>query len=276
MRGKLTAATVLAAGAVLTAAVPALAAGTGTGPGTGAGSGANGVPAQSVVHFARGATSATVSGHVAAGEDDRYVFDARAGQVATFHLTRANSGQTWTLVGPSGPAVHDAHSPRQSDFTHRLPETGRYYIDITTTRAGSYRMQVSIPAATGSAGSAGSGHGGGTGSGSGTGTRPVVAEATRIAFARGRTSATVQAQVGPRQRAAYTFSARAGQRARIALSGSRSAAFTLVAPDGTPLHTTRSRNQSDVTVTLPAGGLYRVDVQDDTRAGTRELTLSLR
>ncbi|WP_432571253.1 peptidase [Kineococcus sp. SYSU DK005] len=270
MRGKLTAATVLAAGAVLTAAVPALAAGTGTGTGTG--SGAAGVPAQSVLRFAKGATSATVSGHVAAGEDDRYVFDARAGQVATFHLTRANSGQTWTLVGPSGPAVHDAHSPRQSDFTHRLPETGRYYVDITTTRAGSYRMQVSIPAA---GGSAGSGHGTGSGSGTGTGTRPVVAEATRITFPRGRTSATVEAEVGPQQRAAYTFSARAGQRARIALSGSRSAAFTLVAPDGTPLHTTRSRNQSDVTVALPATGLYRIDVQDDTRAGTRELTLSV-
>ncbi|MBB2903222.1 hypothetical protein FHR75_004064 [Kineococcus radiotolerans] len=241
--------------------------------GTGAGSGANGVPTQSVIHFAKGATSATVKGHVDAGEDDRYVFDAKAGQSATFHLTRANSGQTWTLVGPTGPAVHDEHSSRQSDFTYRLPETGRYYMDVTTTRPGNYRMSVSIPASTrGTSGTSGGSHSTGAGTGSG---KPVVAEATKINFARGATTATVSAQVGPQQRAAYTFAATAGQRARIQLSGSPTAAFTLIAPDGTPLHTTKTQNQTDVSVQLPASGLYRIDLQDSTTTATDQLTLSL-
>jgi hypothetical protein len=268
VNSKLIAAGVLTATAVIAGAGVASAS-----TGTGAGSGANGVPAQSVIHFAQGATSATVKGHVDAGEDDRYVFDARAGQTATFHLTRANSGQTWTLVGPSGPSVHDEHSPRQSDFTYRLPETGRYYVDVTTTRPGNYRLSVSIPAGTTTkpapAKPAPAKPAGGNAG------KPVVAEATKIDFAPGRTSATVTAHVGPTERSAFTFSAVRGQRARIQLTGSPTAAFALIAPDGTPLHTTASRNQGDVTVELPTSGLYRIDVQDDTRAGAPQLTLSL-
>ncbi|WP_432523726.1 hypothetical protein [Kineococcus sp. SYSU DK006] len=142
----------LAATLLVTAALVggSVSAATASGPvtGTGTGSGANGIPAHSVIHFAHGATSATVSGEVGPGEDDRYVFDAKAGQIATFHLARSTSAQTWTLVGPSGPAVHDAHSRRQSDFTYRLPESGRYHVDIVSTRPSSYRLQLSIPATT--------------------------------------------------------------------------------------------------------------------------------
>ncbi|WP_432542375.1 peptidase [Kineococcus sp. SYSU DK002] len=262
---------VLTAAALLGGAGVAAAAGPVTGTGTG--SGANGVPAQTVIHFAKGATSASVSGKVGPGEDDRYVFDAKAGQTAHIHLARSTSAQTWTLVGPSGPAVHDAHSPRQSDFTYRLPESGRYYVDIVSTRPSSYRLDLSIPATGKPAKPAkpATGNGGGV-----HGNLPVVAEATKIDFAPGRTSATVTATVGPQDRAAYTFSAKAGQRARIQLDGSSTGTFTLIAPDGTPLHTTHSRNQSDVTITLPASGLYRVDLADDVHTGSQQLTLGIR
>ncbi|WP_432541891.1 peptidase [Kineococcus sp. SYSU DK002] len=254
---------VLTAAALLGGAGVAAAAGPVTGTGTG--SGAHGVPAQTVIHFAHGATSASVSGKVGPEEDDRYVFDAKAGQTAHIHLARSTSAQTWTLVGPSGPAVHDAHSPRQSDFTYRLPESGRYYVDIVSTRPSSYRLDLSIPTTKPT-----------TGKPAAQPDKPVVAEATKIDFAPGRTSATVTAKVGPRDRAAYTFAAKAGQRARIQLDGSGTGTFTLIAPDGTPLHTTHSRNQRDVTVTLPASGLYRVDLADDVHAGSQQLTLSVR
>ena len=179
-------------------------------------------------------------------------------------------------MGPSGPAVHDARSPRQSEFTYRLPESGRYHVDVVSTRPSSHRLELSIPATTTAGTEPGSGKPG-AGSGGGThGDEPVVAEATRVHFSPGRSSVTVTAQVGPAQRAAYTSSAKAGQRARVQLSGSATGAFALVAPDGTPLHTTRSRNQSDVTVALPTTGLYRVDVSDDVRAGAHQLTLSVR
>ncbi|WP_432570729.1 peptidase [Kineococcus sp. SYSU DK005] len=274
MNTKRLAATLLATAALVGGSVSAA---TASNPvtGTGTGSGANGIPAQSVIHFAKGATSASVSGEVGPGEDDRYVFDAKAGQRATFHLARSTSAQTWTLVGPSGPAVHDARSPRQSDFSYRLPESGRYYIDIVSTRPSSYRMSVSIPATnaggTGKPGSTTGSNGGGV-----HGDLPVVAEATKITFPAGRTSASVDAHVGPQQRAAYTFDAKAGQRARVQLEGSSTGAFTLTAPDGTPLHTTRTRNQSDVTLTLPATGLYRIALSDDVHDGSQQLTLTVR
>ena len=262
--GLLTTATLLTGAGVAAAAGPVT--------GTGTGSGANGIPTSSVIHFAKGATSASVSGKVGAGEDDRYVFDAKAGQTATIHLARSTSAQTWTLVGPSGPAVHDAKSPRQSDFTYRLPETGRYYVDIVSTRPSSYRLEVSIPATTkpSKPGISTPGSGGGV-----HGDLPVVAEATKITFPAGRTSATVSAKVGPADRAAYTFDAKAGQRARVQLDGSTTGTFALIAPDGTTLHTAKSQNQSDVTVTLPATGLYRIDVQDAVHTGTQQVTLTL-
>ncbi|ABS03427.1 peptidase [Kineococcus radiotolerans] len=269
--GVLTAAALLAGAGVASAAGPVT--------GTGTGSGAHGVPAATVIHFAHGATAASVKGTVGPGEDDRYVFDAKAGQTASFHLARSTSAQTWTLVGPSGPAVHDAHSSRQSDFTYRLPETGRYYVDIVSTRPSSYRLDLSIPASTKpvkptkpAKPSTGTepGNGGGV-----HGDLPVVAEATKIDFPAGRTSASVTAKVGPQDRAAYTFEAKAGQRARIQLDGSSTGTFALIAPDGTPLHTTKSRNQSDVTVTLPTSGLYRIDVQDAVHTGAQQLTLSI-
>nr|WP_218886057.1 peptidase [Kineococcus aurantiacus] len=226
--------------------------------GTGTGSGAAGVLAATTIHFAHGATSASVSGTVGPGQDDRYVFDARAGQTAHLHLARSTSAQTWTLVGPTGPAVHDAHSPRQSDVTYRLPETGRYYVDIVSTRPSSYRLDLTIP----------------------TTTKPdtggaVVTEATKITFAPGRTRATVTATVGPQDRAAYTFAATTGQQARIQIQGSPTGTFTLTAPDGSPLHTGHSQNQSDVTLTLPMSGSYRIDLADDVRTGTQQLTLSI-
>ena len=265
---KVVTAGVLTAAALLTSAGVANA-------GTGTASGAHGTPAQTVIHFAKGATSATVSGKVGPGEDDRYVFDAKAGQSATIQLARSTSAQTWTLVGPSGPAVHDAHSPRQSDFTYRLPESGRYYVDIVSTRPSTYRLKVSIPATTTASTKPGSGNPG-TGTGGGVhGDLPVVAEATKIDFEPGRTSASVSAKIGPQDRAAYTFSATEGQRARIQLEGSSTGAFTLIAPDGTPLHTTKAQDQSDVTVELPATGLYRIDLQDAVHTGAQQLTLSI-
>jgi hypothetical protein len=274
-RSKFLAASVLAATIVLGAGAASAA--------TGTGSGANGIPAQSVIHFAKGATSATVSGHVAAGEDDRYLFDAKAGQTATFHLTRSTSGQTWTLVGPSGPAVHDEHSPRQSDFSYRLPETGRYYIDVTTTRSGSYRMNLSIPAARSYAAQSNATRPGtaptdntATSTGGGLhGNKPVVAEATLIDFTPGSDSATVTAKVSPTERVAYTFSATKGQRAHIALTGSASAAYTVIAPNGIVLHTAKTQQQRDVILTLPATGNYRVDVRDDVQSSTNAVALTI-
>ncbi|WP_432570235.1 peptidase [Kineococcus sp. SYSU DK005] len=228
MRTKILVATALTGAALVAAAAPSSAA----------------VPPQTAIRFARGAESATVSGHVAAHGDRRYVFDATGGQTVSIRFTRSTSAETWTLVGPTGPSVHNAGSPSQTSFTYRLPDTGRYYLDVVSPRAADYRLQVSIP------------------------------RGQTIAFPAGGTSATVSARVAAQRPAEYVFAARAGQRAHVQLSGSPTAAFTLTAPDGQPLHTAASEQQRDVSVTLPATGLYRLAVQDAT-AGTRTLTLSI-
>jgi len=226
MRGKITA----AAAALVAAAGIA---------GAGAASAASpAVPTATPLHFATGASSTRVSGHVAANGDRRYTFSARAGQTATFHLSRSTSATTWTLVGPTGPSVHDAHSPRQSDFTYRLPTTGTYYVDIVSTRAATYDLSLAIPSGT-------------------TGTTAEQA----IRFPAGATATTVKGKVAAAGTARYRLDAARGQRAVVTLtSSSKDATWSFVAPDGSPLHTGMTEQQGRATVTLPQTGTYRLAV----------------
>jgi hypothetical protein len=256
MRGKTTAAAVLVAAAGIAGAASAASAATPA------------VPTATPVHFAPGATSAHVSGRVAANGDRRYTFSARAGQTATFHLSRSTSAMTWTLVGPTGPSVHNARSPRQSDFTYRLPTTGTYYVDIVSTRAATYDLSVAIPAARTSTGTPA-----GTTSEATSATMTTAGE--KIRFAPGATSATITGGVGTTETARFRFDATAGQRATISLQGiSPDRRWSLVAPDGTPLHTAMSEQQDRVTVVLPQTGGYALKVQSAS-GSTYALTLSI-
>ncbi|GAA0311519.1 peptidase [Kineococcus aurantiacus] len=258
MRGKITAAA---------AAIVAVAGITGAGAASASTStSAPAVPTATTIHFARGATSAHVAGRVVAGGDRRYTFAARAGQTATFHLARSTSAMTWTLVGPTGPSVHDAHSPRQSDFTYRLPTTGTYYVDIVSTRAASYDLSVSIPATTGAP--------------TGTTTIQQTGDATstagqEIRFAPGSTAVRVAGGVGTTETAHFRFDAVAGQRATVGLEDiTPEGTWTLVAPDGSPLHTAMTEQQGRATVTLPQTGTYRLDVHSPS-GSTFTLSLSI-
>ena len=253
----------------ITVAAAALVAAAGiAGAGAASASSTPAVPTATPIHFAHGATSAHVSGHVAANGDRRYTFQARAGQTATFHLSRSTSAMTWTLVGPTGPSVHNAHSPRQSDFTYRLPESGTYYVDIVSTRSASYDLSVAIPATT-------------TGTSPSTGTSTEATSATqtaageKIRFAPGSTSTTITGGVGTTGAAHFHFDATAGQRAVVTLQDiSGKGTWSLVAPDGSPLHNGMSEEQGHATLTLPQTGSYRLDLQIPSGA-TYTVTLSI-
>lgn len=255
----------------ITVAAAALVAAAGiAGAGAASASSTPAVPTATPIHFAHGATSAHVSGHVAANGDRRYTFQARAGQTATFHLSRSTSAMTWTLVGPTGPSVHNAHSPRQSDFTYRLPESGTYYVDIVSTRSASYDLSVAIPAAT---------SGGATSGGAASGTAATSATQTaageKIRFAPGSTSTTITGGVGTTGAAHFHFDATAGQRAVVTFQDiSGKGTWSLVAPDGSPLHTSMSEEQGHATITLPTTGSYRLDLQIPSGA-TYTLSLSI-
>jgi len=240
MRGKITA----AAAALVAAAGIA---------GAGAASAASpAVPTATPIRFAAGTSSAHVSGHVAAHGDRRYTFSARAGQTATFHLSRSTSAMTWTLVGPTGPSVHDAHSPRQSDFTYRLPTTGTYYLDIVSSRAASYGLSLAIPA----------------------GPAATTAE-QEIRFPAGATGTTVTGTVPSTGTARYRLVAARGQHAAITFEDSaENATWTFVSPGGSPLHNGMTEQQRRATVTLPETGTYWLAVSSPA-GSTYALTVSI-
>lgn len=99
------------------------------------------------IRFAPGATSGSVSGHLAPGAAARYVLWAARGQRMQLDIAPASSAAIdVTVTGPDGRVwrglpLHSAIDP--------LPLSGSYYIALTL-RPGSggvnYRMQVTIPA----------------------------------------------------------------------------------------------------------------------------------
>ncbi|MEZ0491504.1 peptidase [Kineococcus sp. TBRC 1896] len=232
---------------VLTAAVVTSLAAAVVGVSASAATAAPTIPSQRVVHFAKGKDAATLTGHLTDHGDVRYAFDARAGQSANLRFAAAAQGSGWTLIGPTGPVVHEAADAQQKNWTYELPETGRYYVDVVSPTATDYSLRLTIPR---------------------TAQRAIT-------FVKGQRSATVAGIVKPRHDDRYTFKATKGQKADIQLTGeAKTVAFTLVAPDGTPLHTTRTEQQRDVTITLPRSGTYVLTVSSAERTGY-ELALTI-
>jgi len=222
---------------ILTAATTLLAGGAVLGAGTAHAAGAT------EIHVAPGSTSADVSGRLDADGERGYTFDARAGQTAAVHFTHSSPTERWTLVAPDGSPLHTARTEQQDDATVRLPSSGTYRLDIATTDAGSYTLDLVLPVA--------------------------------IRFAAGGTSGAVSGQLAAGGSRPYTFDARAGQTATVRFThGSPTARWTLVGPDGSPLHTAQTEQQDVVVVRLPSSGTYRVDVQTGAATSYR-LALSI-
>lgn len=128
-------------GTVITAATLFLTAATGIGVASAAGS--------TEIRFPAGGTSTTVSGSLPQGGEKTYTFDARAGQTATVHVTRSSGTERWTLVSPGGSPLHTGMTEQQSDVTAQLPSTGTYTIDVQTTDAGDYSLELAITGGSG-------------------------------------------------------------------------------------------------------------------------------
>jgi regulator of extracellular matrix RemA (YlzA/DUF370 family) len=97
------------------------------------------------IRFPRGGTSATVTGIAAKGVHTRYLFRARAGQVARVRITSPSGDANWALTGPDGqPLKRIASEARRAEV--RLPATGDYRLAIGAPRSGvAYRLTVQIP-----------------------------------------------------------------------------------------------------------------------------------
>ena len=95
------------------------------------------------ITFARGRTTAVVSGTVRRGMSHDYLLKARGGQTMTIHL--AGRGRTgFEILAPNG----DLLSEFTKDWSGDLPQSGDYRInvlpDTTTERSNSYTLEVTV------------------------------------------------------------------------------------------------------------------------------------
>lgn len=84
------------------------------------------VPAQ--IQFARGATSARLSGVVSPNTNNEYVLTARAGQTMSVTITSANTQVGLTIYGEDGTPLKRYEIAPTNTWTGILPLTQRYHI----------------------------------------------------------------------------------------------------------------------------------------------------
>ncbi|MFN2501102.1 MAG: hypothetical protein ABR530_03710 [Pyrinomonadaceae bacterium] len=98
------------------------------------------------IKFAKGKSSATVSGSVVRGDRDTYILGAKAGQKATVRITSIEKNAVFQIEGPSGDLLAGAGETDDAmTWSGSLPADGDYKVIVGGTRANaSYRLRLSI------------------------------------------------------------------------------------------------------------------------------------
>ncbi len=96
--------------------------------------------------FAKGKSSATVSGAVIRGDRDTYIVGAREGQTMRVRITSLEKNAVFQIEGADGNYLPDAgEEDDATNWTGDLPQTGDYEIIVGGTRGNaSYKLTVSI------------------------------------------------------------------------------------------------------------------------------------
>jgi hypothetical protein len=102
------------------------------------------------VRFAKGASSATVSGTVRGYEYRDYIVGARAGQTISVKLNSRNTFTVLAIFTPDGDDLEGAMQTR--DFNGELPVNGDYVIRVGMMRAearrknsiSNFRVRISV------------------------------------------------------------------------------------------------------------------------------------
>jgi heat shock protein HslJ len=155
------------------------------------------------IRFESGATSATLTGTLAASESDSYVLRALAGQTLSVDLAFTEGQAILVVWGEDGDVLLSDHA-EVSSFKRALPRTQDYFIQVQGRPDGktSYTMTVTIP---------------------GISTGPE-----RILFPRGSTSATVTGQLNASGSHQYVLEAQAGQTLNISTTFTEGSAVLVV------------------------------------------------
>ena len=105
-----------------------------------------GVPtaAQQVVPvaFAKGKSSATVTGSIKGDQDRTYTVDARAGQKLTVTLKSTKGSAEMNVWAPGNDTALTVGATDPYNFTTTLPTTGRYRIQVYQMRASARRGET--------------------------------------------------------------------------------------------------------------------------------------
>jgi hypothetical protein len=98
------------------------------------------------IKFAKGKSSATVSGAVIRGDRDTYILGARGGQTMTVRITSLENNAVFQIEGPSGEDLERAgETDDATNVRAVLPENGDYRIIVGGTRGNAtYKLTVSI------------------------------------------------------------------------------------------------------------------------------------
>jgi hypothetical protein len=162
------------------------------------------------IQFASGATSATVTGHVAAYGAQVYVLRALEGQTMTADLLSPATDVLLEIWGKDG-TVLKRHVDGETSWAGTLTKTQDYFIKVVSFgSAVNYTLTVSIP--------------------------PLEPEPTRIQFAAGATSAMVTGHVAAYGADLYVLRAMAGQTMEVELvSPASDVVLEIWGADGTPL-----------------------------------------
>lgn len=88
-------------------------------------------PVEERVHFAKGASSATVSGQITGADFIDFVLGARGGQQMKVHFHADNAGADFNVLPPgSDMTALDLDSPGEPEWTGRLPYDGDYRVRV--------------------------------------------------------------------------------------------------------------------------------------------------
>ena len=98
---------------------------------------------QERVHFAKGATSATLKGQLKGDSDVDYLVRAGAGQTITVSLKRSNLSNYFNVLPPGSKDVAMYADQTGEDFTAVLPADGDYTIRVYLVRAAARRNESS-------------------------------------------------------------------------------------------------------------------------------------
>ncbi len=96
--------------------------------------------------FAKGKSSAIVSGAVVRGDRDVYIVGAKAGQMMSVKITSTEKNGVFQIQSPDGEYLQDAgEEDDATSVTSDLPRTGDYEISVGGTRGNAtYKLTVAI------------------------------------------------------------------------------------------------------------------------------------